>query len=205
MTQELQDADFRENMRRLLAKQAITEQILRCVRGLDRRDKSLLLSVYHDDAVCEHAAYTAPSSYYCTWALELLGKLDHTHHQVGNILIDLIDDGHAVSETYWTAYHRIAPGVMLGASAGDHDLSVAQDLLIGGRYIDDFECRKGEWKIARRYHVHDWTRWAKTDERGFAAFPPVFRGTRSPDDRSYNLTNPMISALLYREGRVTPV
>jgi hypothetical protein len=200
------DVQFRRKMEGLLAKQAITEQILRYCRGLDRCDLPLLLSVFHEDAVSEHAAYQGPSRGFGPWALELLGGLDHTHHHVGNILIDLIDESHAMSETYWTAYHRIGAGVLLGASAGDHDLSVAEDLFIAGRYVDSFDCRAGQWKIARRLHVHDWTRWEKADERGFAEFPEMYRGARSPKDASYHWTmGSDTHALFYRNGKVTPV
>ncbi len=188
----------------LLSKQAITEQILRYFRSLDRCDRSLLESVFHEDSMHDHG-YQGPSSEFCNFALALLAKLEHTHHQAGNILIDMIDEDNAMSETYATAYHRVLAGVRDEAFP-DHDLSIDEDLWIGLRYNDHWERRNGQWKIVKRYGIHDWVRWSPASERAFAEAPASQRGQRKPDDRSYNLPiGSKTYALFYRDNKVKPV
>jgi hypothetical protein len=54
----------------------------------------------------------------------------------------------------------------------------------GGRYVDRFERRDGEWKIADRLVVHDWDKV----ERIAAAFPvdKFTDGVRGVGDPSYH-------------------
>lgn len=174
-----------QQLEQLLAKQAITEQIHRYCRAIDRCDGALLSSVFHDDATHAHGPYQGPSAAFCSFALELLAKLDATQHLIGNVLIELIDDNTAFSESCWTAFHRIAAGVELPAAFADHDQGLDEDVMIGGRYIDRFERRDGIWKIAHRIGVHDWQRWMPSDPRGFLQLPEAQRGARGGADLTY--------------------
>lgn len=183
----------------LLAKQEITERIVTYCRAIDRCDRALLESVFHDDSMHDHGPYKGPSSTFCDFAMKLLGKLEYTTHQASNILIHMIDADNALSETCFNAYHRIAAGVVDPATP-DHDLSIDEDLWIAGRYIDHFQRRRGEWKIAKRTGIHDWVRWAPAGDRGFAKTPASDRGHRFPDDLTYNLNiGDRRYALLHRE------
>jgi hypothetical protein len=92
------------------------------------------------------------------------------------------------------------------AAFPDHDLSIAEDLFIAGRYIDHFEKRNGQWKIAKRYGIHDWVEWSPASDRGFSAIPASQRGQRCPDDRTYHLSiGKKEYALVYRDKKVKPV
>ena len=53
----------------------------------------------------------------------------------------------------------------------------------GGRYIDRFERRGGEWKIAHRAVVHEWDKIEHLE----LAYPPdrFSEGIRGPEDPSY--------------------
>jgi hypothetical protein len=184
----------------LLDRAAIAEQITRYFRAIDRCDRPLLESVFHEDSQHDHGPYQGPSREFCDFAFDLLKKLDRTHHQLGNILIDLLDETHAISETYATAYHRIGAGVQ-EAAFPDHDLSLAEDLWIGLRYHDYWEKLQGQWKIAKRYGIHDWVRWAPAADRGFADVPASQRGQRSPLDRSYHIAVGGDSYALLHRGR----
>ena len=173
-------------MEELLAKQEIRERILTYCRAIDRCDRTLLESVFHDDAMHDHGPYKGPSRQFCDFALELLARLEYTAHQASNILIRMVDEQNALSETYFNAYHRIKAGVEEPAFP-DHDLDQDEDVWIAGRYIDHFQRRDGVWKIAKRCGIHDWVRWAPADDRGFGQSPANERGQRFPDDRSYHL------------------
>ena len=62
----------------------------------------------------------------------------------------------------------------------------AEDVLIGGRYIDRFERRDGVWRIIQRTGVHDWRRYEAPADHGFYQTPPAQRGRRNRDDQVYD-------------------
>jgi hypothetical protein len=68
-------------------------------------------------------------------------------HVLGQQLVELSGD-RAHSETYCVAYHR----------RGARDGEPGADLWMGLRYVDLFERRDGEWRIADRRCAFDWTR-----------------------------------------------
>ena len=169
-------------VRILCDKQAITEVIYRYARALDRCDLELLQSCFHPDSMHDHGDFEGLSARFCPWAIELLLRLTATQHLIGNILIELHGDI-AFSEAYWTAYHRIpANAVGSGVVAGRGEET---DLFIGGRYIDRFERRTGEWKIARRVGLHDWQRFEGASDGGFFETNRRKRGVRDRSDPAY--------------------
>lgn len=168
----------------LLAKQAITEVIYRYCRAVDRCDAELLSGCFHADATHNHGVFDGRSADFCRFALQLLAMIGSTQHHVGNVLI-AVDGARAHSEAYWVAHHRIlanGPGEEAGIFASR---GIDEDLFIGGRYIDRFECRGSVWRIAHRIGVHDWQRYETAAERDFKALPASMRGTRGRQDRSY--------------------
>jgi hypothetical protein len=56
--------------------------------------------------------------------------------------------------------------------------------VLGGRYVDRFERRDGEWRIAARITVHDWSRIDPVTEN-FEHAGRFRQGTRSTDDPVY--------------------
>jgi hypothetical protein len=180
-----------EQLQQLLAKQAITEVIYRYCRAIDRMDEALLRSVFHPDSRHSHF-YEGPSSDpsradseeqagdFVRFAFGLLSTYSRTHHQLGNTLIDFEDDSHAGAETYFTAFHLVRPrsDPLSGAQAFDNEM----DYFVGGRYIDRFECREGEWKIVHRTGMTDWVRIEPSSSQGFADIPEATVGKRAPDD-----------------------
>lgn len=173
-----------EQVHVLLAKQAITEQLHRYCRALDRLDEGLLRSVFFVDSTHEQGAFRGRSQDFCSIALDLLASLERSHHQLGNVLIEM--RGHAaVSESYFTAYHRLGPCEVLGPLFGAHDPSIAEDVFIGGRYIDKFEFREGAWRIAGRVGLRDWETWVKASDRVLGTLDSRLLGARNASDASY--------------------
>ncbi len=159
-------------LRRLADKDAIRDVLYRYCRGIDRCDEALIRSVYHPGATDDHGAFSGPAEAFAAWVVPMLRRdFAATAHTLGNVLIELDGDAAHV-ETYFHAFHRVA------RPDGDRDFRV------GGRYVDRFERRAGEWKIAARTVVFDWTRVEPAAEaRGdFAKFR---RGERSPADLAY--------------------
>lgn len=180
-----------DRLEELLAKQAITEVIFRYARAIDRMDEHLLRSVFHPGSRHSHF-YEGPSSDPCipssreapgdfvAFALGLLSAYSRTHHQLGNTLIQLEDEATATAETYFTAHHRMrARGDDLAA---ENAYDTEMDYFVGGRYLDRFELRDGEWKIVQRTGMTDWIRLEPASSQGFDGIADHTVGKRAPDD-----------------------
>jgi hypothetical protein len=129
----------------LLAKQAITEVLYRYCRGVDRLDREMALSVWHPDAVADYGEhYRGTGAGFVDWVWRAHEGFERHSHQIANILIELVDSEHAVSESYDTAALR--------RRAGDGRVV---DIISRGRYLDRWSCREGRWAIDHRVSVGD--------------------------------------------------
>ena len=135
----------------LWAEAQIRKVLLRYARGIDRLDLDLVRSCYHPGATDSHGSFTGTVDEFVTWVERVLRRYDATMHFLGNPLVELGDDVAAV-ETYGMAFHRSAGG------------PPERNLVTGFRYVDRFECRDGEWRIARRVAVTEWSRVDREDD-----------------------------------------
>lgn len=124
----------------------IAEVVLRYCRGVDRLDLELVRSCYHDSGIDHHTGFDGDADSYVAWLAKGLPRFSGTMHLVANQLIEVAGD-RARSETYGNAHHW-------GEPASDPTLNFVS----GFRYVDDMERRGGEWKIAERWAVREWTR-----------------------------------------------
>jgi ketosteroid isomerase-like protein len=164
----------------LLDQQAIRDALIRYTRGIDRMDVDLVRSTYHPDAHDDHGAYQGDLEGFLTWVQEALSYFDSTMHFIGNQLVE-VDGDTAYAESYCVAYHRRRARAASAGQAGEE----GHDLVTALRYVDRMERRDGEWRIADRRCVFDWTRrdpivgeW----ELG----PEVLQGSRSRSDPVYD-------------------
>ena len=75
-----------KKLERHIAKSEIYDLVCKYMRGLDRLDRPLLKSVFHEDALKEHIA---------------------NHHMIGNSLIEFDENENmAFGEIYFNAYHK---------------------------------------------------------------------------------------------------
>ncbi|KAF6823031.1 hypothetical protein CPLU01_11655 [Colletotrichum plurivorum] len=126
----------------LLDKDAIRTAIYRVARGSDRKTRSLVEAGYHPGAAANHGVYDGPAEglYDATIAPDPTAA---AHHQIGHSLIEIGADGvSARAETYCTA------NIVVGGEGSEW-----MTLLV--RYVDRFEKRGGEWRIANRVVVYD--------------------------------------------------
>lgn len=115
--------------------------LLRYTRGIDRHDMELMKSAYHPDAIDEHGVAEGDPVAFCAWAIGWHGEFQTQHqHIINNTTIDLHGDTAHV-ETYYTFF---------GDNRG------AAPTLAFGRYVDRFEKRDGDWRIARRVCVNQY-------------------------------------------------
>lgn len=161
------DQDRQEMQERYLIEQVLR----RYCRGVDRGDAELIRSVYHADATDDHGGFKGKGVDFADRVVASMnGRVQATMHNLHQTNIAL--NGLAARvETYFTAHHRIAED-------GGTRLET-----FGGRYVDRFEKRFGQWKIADRVVVYDWSKVEQVaQEYPNEAFT---HGKRSKDDLSY--------------------
>ena len=157
----------------LLAKQEITDLVGRYMTGLVRLDRDLLRSTFHDDANTDYGFFQGGPDAFVDMAYNALCDHLANHHMIGQVNIE-VEGEVAFGEVYFQAFHRI---VVEGEE---------RDLFISGRYIDRYEKRDDEWKIAFRSEVNDWSRNDPATDGYFAQTPDGLRGARFPDDALYH-------------------
>jgi len=174
---ELSQAEIRI----LLDKAQIHDVLMRYSRGVDRGDADLVMSVFHPEATLDMGR--GPMS--AATLAEGITKMTATGtmHFIGNEYVE-VDGDTAYSETYFISYATVTDtGTATSTGAG-----TSATRSRGGRYLDRFERRDGEWKIARRLLVDEWSR---LDELPAPMGPPPGRvGLRSKDDPVYTFREP---------------
>lgn len=126
----------------LLDREAIRDCLYRYCRGIDRCDEAALRSAYWPDATDCHGAWKGSATGFIDQALTKLRQGGRRVHQISNILIELAGDVAAVESSF----------IALQSTA----TQPGRETFLCGRYVDRFERRQGEWRVADRTVVYDW-------------------------------------------------
>jgi hypothetical protein len=140
MDDALQDMIDREAIRLCLA---------RLARGEDRRDATLIQSCWWPDAHFDFGIKSGDFAAYLAWVVPGAQAVRNTQHFLGQSHFERSSDGDDnlwLVETPMLSPHRIATGA-----------DSARDICIAGRYLDRFVRRDGEWRIAERLLLYDWS------------------------------------------------
>lgn len=164
--------DVEAEVRDLAARRDIADAAARYMRGLDRLDPAMQRSAFHDDAVIDCGLMKGSADEFVEFAQGFLGSMEGSHHFLGQTRFE-IDGDTATGECYFQAWH--------GVKAED---GTVRDLFISGRYLDDYACRVGEWRIVNRVLVTDWVKDDPGSLDFFAANPGAIRGGRRGADPS---------------------
>jgi hypothetical protein len=143
-------------------REAIWQCLQRYARGVDRFDRDIILSAFHPDAIDDHGKFVGGPEQFAEWAIGQHTKAHLSHlHNLFNHTCDL-DGDVAHTETYFmfTAMNREGTPLVLN----------------GGRYLDRFEKREGEWRIAYRTCMRE---WGLMDERPDPEDLSSFTSTRA--------------------------
>lgn len=155
----------------LLDKNDIREVLDRWCMALDRLDGERLASCFHPDASLEQwtsrDAQGAPIVVQLGGPAELVANalpkagefFELTHYSIGSTRIEVKVDK-ARSECYF-----FGPKVYRERGNDPRQLRLA-----GGRYLDRFESRNGEWRISHRRVITDWAAHVSLPDRDTAAF-----------------------------------
>ncbi|MDH4846113.1 MULTISPECIES: nuclear transport factor 2 family protein [Pseudomonas] len=143
----------------LLDKQQIYEVLATYCRGVDRCDIELVRSAYHPDSYDDHGYWAGPGWEFADFVVQRLMEANTaTMHSLGNVLIDITEDGIARSEAYVTV-------TLVRRNTNPPKADV-----MGARYVDRLSKREGLWKIEERTVVLDWTKVETWDDTA-AAIP----------------------------------
>ena len=166
-----------KTLQMLLDREAIRDCLYRYCRGIDRCDEAALRSVYWEDATDCHGTWNGSASGFIDQALLRLRAGGRRVHQISNVLINLHGDAAAVESSF----------IAFQSTNAQPTLAT----LLCGRYVDRFERRSGEWRVATRTVVYDWieerTRpeLAQDDTALFGLRQPV--ASAAPQDPVYGL------------------
>ena len=178
------DRDARLNT--LLDRQDIQDCMVRFSRGMDRFDRDLFLSAFHDDATIAAGPFVGGPAPLYDWASSIheQGQIA-THHNLLNHTCE-IDGDEAHAETYY---------LFVGRNRDD------TNWLAGGRYLDRLERRDGVWRISLRTNLIEWSGMPPSLPIPFADVADIAANgasSRSKDDPSYQrpLANKREEAIL---------
>lgn len=141
--------DLEAEVRDLSARRDITDAVQRYMRGQDRLLPALHLSAFHDDATVDCGLYAGSAAGFVDFAQGFLREFKGSQHLIGQVTIAFepgADPVVAQGEVYFLAWHR-------QVEDGEE-----KDLLVCGRYVDRYERRAGDWRIATRHELVDWAR-----------------------------------------------
>lgn len=130
-------------LEQMVDREEIRSCLARLARGEDRRDPDLIRACWWPDAAFDYGVHQGDFDTYLSWVVPGAAAIKNTQHVIGQSHIELAGDAAKV-ETHVVSYHRVDLG------EGD------RDTCIGGRYLDTFARRGGEWRIADRVMLYDW-------------------------------------------------
>lgn len=132
-------------LQELLDKQAISEVIARYSRTLDWLDDEGQASCYWPEAAIDYGFFKGSASDFISVVMKIERASQRRWHFLGSLQIALHSASAASTECY---------GLATGVRATD---GVWTGNLYGGRYLDEFDKRGGEWRISKRLYVMDWS------------------------------------------------
>jgi len=162
--------DLAAIVRDLQDRRDIHDCLMRYCRGLDRLDRDLVRSAYHDGAIDDHGDFVGPVEGFLdhVFAFQTTAQLRTQHHITNHVCEIDGDVAHAESYFLFRSHNAFDP-IYFFAS---------------GRYVDRFEKRAGRWGIVERVCIvevrDEGVAPTGTEEDG-GFFPP----RRDPRDVSY--------------------
>lgn len=169
------DAELERKLREQLDRDEIWRVMQKYGRGLDRLDVPLVRSCYWDDAIEDHGNFVGTPDTFIEWANMTTRAFLSSQHGLLNHFCEL-DGDDAYCETYY---------LFTGISADPpHFMST-------GRYIDHFQKRNGEWRIANRVCIIE-GKFDLPDSAVGTGLPPAYtpeepcQAARDRNDVSYH-------------------
>ncbi len=163
-------AELKTEVQYLRDRQAIADVLARYARGTDRHDAELIRSAFWPDA---KVSYGRPVNLdeFVQWGIEAHAKnYEQNAHHITAQNVEI--DGNVAHVESYVVYF------LLAGKKSD------QNLIASGRYIEKYEKRNGEWRIAIREFVRD-VYYKATPLRDLCPEPQGCMGKRDRTDLSY--------------------
>lgn len=128
----------------LLDREMIKEAMARYCRGVDRLDAEMMIrSAYHPDAFDDHGPFKGLRDDFIDWVIPWCREqyLNTSHHLTTQSIVIKGDVAHVETYCYVTQERAV----------GDK----REELVGQGRYVDRFEKRNGDWRVAHRILLLD--------------------------------------------------
>ena len=125
---------FASFLEELEARTAIEDCLKRFARAVDRCDWRLARTLYHDDAFDDHGFFKGAPDAFLAHIAKMHEAQEHSMHFNTNVLIEFEAKDRAFVETYVLVLQRFAD----------------RRVTASARYLDRFEKRNGEWRVAHR-------------------------------------------------------
>lgn len=137
----------------------IQSVLFRYARGVDRRDWELVRSTYHPDGYDDHGNYKGGVDGFIDSLVKRHATVEQSMHVLANCLVEFAGPDRALVETYFSTYQRLSPAAgearRLYLRGGSIKPDEAVEGTVYGRYVDIFERRNGEWRVAKRTVVFE--------------------------------------------------
>ncbi len=161
---------------------AIQDILAAYAHAIDRRRWGMMDRVFHEDAQFGFGVISGDWRGFVEQARTVIDPCLATQHQLGQTLYNFEDGSVCHTETYMTAMHTVPAGYP--NEIAFEDKGEIYSVVIAGRYIDRFEKRDGEWRIAQRTGVYDWREFRMAEGVDLSELPDGFCGTHDESDPS---------------------
>jgi len=186
------DLDLKDAVRKILDRHEITNIVTKYCRAVDRGDAELLRSLYWEDALEDHGISVTGVDAFVEIAMNIVKSCVSTHHQIGNVLMQLDGDTARV-ETYVHLHQRIegtpSPYWPFEPTPTPEDQKGQfTDFFAGARYLDIMERRGGCWRIKHRKVANDWFHIARGEDWDKFPYPGAEHfniGSHTSDDAGH--------------------
>lgn len=139
-----------ETLQRLADRTEILDCLSRYARGVDRGDWDMVRASYHTDAIDQHGEYKGDIDGLMKWLDLRFAGIDNSMHFLGQSFFDFAGRDFAFVETYFCSRRLRPPTEAEQAGLAPEDMMCRE---AWGRYLDHFERRDGQWRVARRIVV----------------------------------------------------
>jgi hypothetical protein len=166
-------------LQELLDKQAIQELIARYSRTLDWLDDEGQAGCYWPDAAIDYGFFKGTAAEFVPVVMAVERSTGRRWHLLSSLAVRLTSPTTAEGEAY---------GIALGFRR-ESDAESYKGNMYGGRYLDTYEKRGNEWRIASRRYIMDWTMAMpdQPDASPNAAFPLPMLDLRESGHPAYRV------------------
>lgn len=128
----------------MLARDELHQLVTAYCRAVDRADYGALRNLYHPDATDAHGSFSTGGVEQFIAQLQAAEPYVRvSQHHITTTNFEIEGDA-ARGEIYCLVFHTFA--------GPEHD----SDVIIGGRYLDEYTKHDGRWKFSQRTIVADW-------------------------------------------------